>query len=760
MISGVGACVFGAISFVLAADDSATAAGAYETVVTAPTVSVEELDDERATSTVSRKELERRLPRSTPDALRYEPGVFIQQSGHGQGSAFIRGLTGQQTLILFDGIRVNNSTFRQGPNQYLFTLDPYTVRSIEVQRGGGSTRWGSDALGGVIDARPIEPTWIETGARIEPRLFARGTTADSERGGRVQADASGKTPWGKTVGFVGGLGGRRVGLLHGPPVLNPNPNTDAGALPWVPAYEGYNPLLESYSEQPKLRTQLGTGFDELTADGRLVLRLSANEELTFAGYLYREYDAPRTDQCPPPTGRYDECLTYEEQFRHLTYGAWERRNFAGIARARLTVSWQQQHEKRRLDLTSGNLVGYGLDDVNTLGIAAHANLQPWELSAEASLQLSVGADSYLDWLGSTATQTYTDTGDVRRASRGQYLDGSRYLYGGAYVDLVADLGSIWRGTFGVRPAWSLAEASGDPESGTQAIHRRWFPVVGHAGIAAQVNPPLAVLFNYDNSFRAPNLDDLTSRQQTGPGFQFENPNLRPERAHTFELGGRWRSRWLVADLWLFETLLQDNIVKVVDNDAVCPVETQQCSSATSKITLVNAPSTSEIRGVEGAVKLIFPGRVSLRATLAYARSEGPRVGDAVVGGEAATLGSRVPLSRTPPVNGTAELQWTHKSGISVGSALQWARTQKRLAAVDNADGRIPKYGTPGFAVVHLRGSYRLGPELMIAVVLENLFDSPYRFHGSSVNGAGRGLIVQLQAAHAFVSRDETQGGEF
>jgi outer membrane cobalamin receptor len=112
------------------------------------------VSEERAHGTVSRSEIERRQPRSAPDALRYESGVFVQQSAHGQGSAFIRGLTGQQTLLLFDGIRVNNSTYRQGPNQYFFTIDSRTIDSIEILRGGGSTRYGSDALGGVIAALP------------------------------------------------------------------------------------------------------------------------------------------------------------------------------------------------------------------------------------------------------------------------------------------------------------------------------------------------------------------------------------------------------------------------------------------------------------------------------------------------------------------------------------------------------------------------------------------------------------------------------
>jgi iron complex outermembrane receptor protein/hemoglobin/transferrin/lactoferrin receptor protein len=291
------------------------------------------------------------------------------------------------------------------------------------------------------------------------------------------------------------------------------------------------------------------------------------------------------------------------------------------------------------------------------------------------------------------------------------------------------------------------------------VHRTWFPVVGHAGVEWQAAEAVELLFNYDNSYRAPNLDDMTARQQTGPGFQFENPRLRPERANTFELGGRIRTRRFVADLWVFETLLAGNIIKVSKAVEDCPVNTPQCQSSWSRFKLENAPTVSEIRGTEISMKLWLPARVSVRATTAYAWSEGPRVGGLAYGSDGVTLGDRVPLSRTPPLHGTAELGWRHTSGFSAGAALQWAAAQRRLAIADYADGRIPKYGTPGFAVLHLRAGSRLGTELVVAVVLENVFDSPYRFHGSSVNGAGRGLIVQLEAAHAFSGRDDPQGEE-
>jgi outer membrane receptor protein involved in Fe transport len=84
-------------------------------------------------------------------ALEQEVGVLMQATGRGQASPFLRGVTGQQVLILMDGIRVNNTTFRSGPNQYFNTIDPGQVERIEVIRGAGSVLWGGDAIGGVIN---------------------------------------------------------------------------------------------------------------------------------------------------------------------------------------------------------------------------------------------------------------------------------------------------------------------------------------------------------------------------------------------------------------------------------------------------------------------------------------------------------------------------------------------------------------------------------------------------------------------------------
>ena len=77
-----------------------------------------------AVNVVTREEISRRPMVILPQALREEAGIQVQQTSAHQGAVLVRGLTGQQVLHLFDGVRFNNSTFRPGPNQYLASIDP------------------------------------------------------------------------------------------------------------------------------------------------------------------------------------------------------------------------------------------------------------------------------------------------------------------------------------------------------------------------------------------------------------------------------------------------------------------------------------------------------------------------------------------------------------------------------------------------------------------------------------------------------------
>jgi len=688
----------------------------------------------RAGSRVDRRELSESLPRSTPDALRYEPGVYVQQTAHGQGSPFVRGRTGQQVLLLVDGIRLNNSTFRQGPNQYFFTVDARSIHSIDVLRGGASTQYGSDAIAGVIHARPVEPALDPeaTGFVFKPRVLARLASADEDLGFRVQADAQ----YTDKLRFTGGIGSRKAGKLRA-----------SGAV-CSPGTRDCTPDSEEAAQVPRFeddgRTQLGTGFRELSADARLVYSFRPNQKLIAATYVYRQFDAPRTDQCPAPFANRSECLTVDEQFRTLAYVSFRGEGPAFARSAEATLSFQRQHERRTRKPPEGSFTEQGgRDDVNTLGALIKLGSDELRVARWLGLRFHYGADLYDDRIDSAAWTIFTDNNLLVTSSRGQYIAGSAFTQGGAYADVELSLphGVFVRG--GGRAGFAAARSPSDPESGTLPVDKSWPLAVGHAGLEARVLPQLRLFLHYDRSFRTPNLDDLTSRQQAGPGFQIENATLEPETANTFEAGLRLDLPFVEADLWLYRSVLENAILRATRNIEACPPKTSQCNASWARYQLVNLDGDAAITGFEASARAWLPYGFEAKATVAYAFGESKNPQD-----RPTTPGiayeETVPLSRIPPLNGTAELRWESPFGAYLGAGLRWALTQDRLAISDQSDARIPRGGTPGFAVVDVRAGYRLSRHVVFSLVLENAGDTPYRYHGSSINGPQRGMIASLE----------------
>lgn len=682
------------------------------------------LDAQRALSTVDQATIQKQISASAPEALRYQSAVFVQQTAAAQSSVFLRGLTGQQTLLLFDGIRINTSIFRQGPNQYFTTVDPRAIASISVQRGGASTPWGSDALGGALLALPILPSIVQRDAHqtfaFQPRLHLDHHTADASVGGRGQLDAL----LGPKVAVVAGIGGRGVGLLAGGGIL---PGIEPGSVAQVPRMD------------PDGRIQLGTGYKELTQDTRVVFALDPNTQLTLAGYLYRQYDAPRTDQCPAAFAPFDECLVYDEQFRSLVYAALQGRpKMRFLSTYRWTLSWQQQHERRSRDRPSSRSINLGRDTLDSLGLTFRGHTARWQQAKGYALNAQFGMDAYVDFLKSRSWIQFTDIDQTLPEDRGQYIEGSRYAHGGIYAQLQQTLTSAWSVSAGARLGWAAAHAPALESQSAQQLNRIWIPASGYAGLSFRPTPKLRLQLNFDRSFRAPNLNDLTARQPTGPGLQFENPDLDPETSQTLELGIVARPQGWDLSLWGFYTQIQDPILKSPgQSDAQCPQQDAECLATSSerRLQLVNGILPATLWGVEARAAATLPWHLRITAHAAWAIGTGPAENP----GEDAT--AQEPLSRIPPLSGVVLLDWDHPLGLYLGAALRWATPQTRLRGVDVLDPRIPSGGTPGFAVADLRLGYTIRDRVAVHLVFENIADSVYRYHGSSINGAGRSVRV-------------------
>lgn len=86
------------------------------------------------------------------DALRASPGVNIDQPGGpgGRSSLYLRGGEENYTIVLLDGVPVNNPTDSRGGGFDFGTVDAGEFAVAEIARGPVSARYGPEALSGVI----------------------------------------------------------------------------------------------------------------------------------------------------------------------------------------------------------------------------------------------------------------------------------------------------------------------------------------------------------------------------------------------------------------------------------------------------------------------------------------------------------------------------------------------------------------------------------------------------------------------------------
>ncbi len=121
-------------------------------VVTA--VGVDQRLDEsgQAITLLTREDLETRQSTSVADLLSTTPGITVSRAGGpGQTTAVrIRGAEDSQTLVLIDGVRVNDPASPGGAFDFGNLLTG-NIDRIEVLRGPNSVPWGSQAIGGVVN---------------------------------------------------------------------------------------------------------------------------------------------------------------------------------------------------------------------------------------------------------------------------------------------------------------------------------------------------------------------------------------------------------------------------------------------------------------------------------------------------------------------------------------------------------------------------------------------------------------------------------
>jgi outer membrane cobalamin receptor len=124
-----------------------------EIVVTGSRVATDPSDLAANVTVLERADFDVEKPTQLADILRRVSGVHVDQVGGrgGTGSLYLRGADPNYTLVLVDGVRVNDPTNARGGSFDFSTLDVADVERVEIARGPYSAVYGGDALAGVIN---------------------------------------------------------------------------------------------------------------------------------------------------------------------------------------------------------------------------------------------------------------------------------------------------------------------------------------------------------------------------------------------------------------------------------------------------------------------------------------------------------------------------------------------------------------------------------------------------------------------------------
>lgn len=642
---------------------------------------------------VDEKEIQQYLHRTIPESLKREPGILIQKTGNGQGSPFLRGFTSYRNLFLIDGIRLNNSVFREGPNQYWNTVDALSLKRLEIVKGPSSTLYGSDAIGGTVNAITLSPFDYAT-SPFGGRLYSRVSSAESSAVGRLELYGVLDDTFGEELGYMIGITGKEFGNVVG--------GNDVGKQP-------------------------NTGYDEYDLDFKLESYLNSDTRWVLAYQRVRLNNAPRTHRTVygiPWSGLSigSDLRRDLDQDRDLIYTQLHLENLDSfIDAAHFSLSYHQHEEIRDRIRGNGNRELQGFD-VGQIGaftqLESYTNFGDWVY----------GVEFYHDNVNSFSS---------RNAIQGPVADNASYDLVGAYIQdtipLFDDrLDFIIGGRFTYAEA--IADRVQDPISGNQiSLQDDWSNVVGNARFLWHIDSEnhWNGFVGVSQGFRAPNLSDLT-RLDSARTNEIETAalGLDPEQYLTYEIGVKTEYDTIAAQLSYFYTDIDDQIIRFPTGNTI---------NGEFEITKDNL-GDGFIHGVEVQGSWEFYPQWTVFTSATWIE------GEINTYPTSAQILRKEPVSRLMPTIGQIGLRWDHSSDkIWIEGLLTISEAQNNLSTRDLSDtSRIPPGGTPGYEILSLYSGFQLKDNFTVSFAVENIWDEDYRIHGSGINEPGLNFSLGME----------------
>ena len=524
------------------------------------------------------------------DALALKPGVFVQQTTPGQGAPIVRGLKGSEVLHLVDGMRLNNAIFRNAPTQYFSLISPGTLERIEVVRGASTSLYGSDAVGGVVQAISRVPSFKRPGIRRE--ALVAFDTADLSRTLRASVD----------------FGDEKIAALLG------------------------GEYHESGNRQTGSGSRTGpTGYTSKGARAALALTPSSDRSWLFDLQFATQPMTPRIDELVPGFGQTEPSsdefsfAPNERLFGHVRH---VREDWVWGAAWNFDLGWQRivddrvsrgfLSDVRRIESNQSDLVGL------TISAAGANDAGSW----------IVGSEVYHDTVESTRVEENIVSGQIATTTA-RFPNDSSVDQAAIFANIQRDLGIRHSLTGGLRFSTIKTKLAQTPSS--VAASSKQNDVSADLGWVVDLRDKLQFTANLSYGFRAPNIFDLgTLGERPGNRFNIPNPDLESERVTQVDAGIRYRSDPLDFDLVVFALHYTDRISSIFTGDVTADGR---------DITQSQNVAEADIHGVELSGKWLLTDVAEANFVVNYLRGEQTeQVGAAVPADRVPPLNGQLKLS--------------------------------------------------------------------------------------------------------------------
>jgi hemoglobin/transferrin/lactoferrin receptor protein len=510
-------------------------------VVTATLTEKNAFDVPKPVSVLSGIQIRERTPNNAADLLRTLPGLDVTGVGVNQVRPSIRGQRGQRILLLEDGMRLSNSRRQQSFGEIPGIVDVTSLERIEIVRGPASVLYGTDAIGGVINLITRRPT--------EEGVHGSGGYRYSSQDGQHKG-------MGSLYGRLGSWAFRAKGTVR-----------DAGSYR-APTGSFGDIRLDSNT------TVFDTGTKDYNLESYLGYELSGRSEV-FGKYERYHADTSGFGYVDPaayaPDQPFIRILYPDQSFDKFTLG-YRGADLDLVIADRLDVVGYYQRNQRRL--SNDVFVSFGIPNAPEAGVSAQSfnntNLATFGARLEASklagssVMLTYGLDMFRDRSENSDSSVTTVFGfgpPEPEVSTVPLVPYASYLSAGAFLQ--ADWQFTSRGSVILSGRYQYTRAASRETPGlTDTLQTRTYnTLVGAANVMYEITPMVMLVGSVGRAFRAPNLVEQFFNGLTpeGAAYQVPNPDLSPESSLNFDLGARYRNRYMFLEAFWFRNEIRDGI---------------------------------------------------------------------------------------------------------------------------------------------------------------------------------------------------------